>query len=190
MNEKAHFKSSLLQAHPETFAWEHQHSLLQLVYPQAPSTEETIKVFFELLKAIHLDTWSYRKQFWLQYFEKGLISSAHLILAESLQELAQRNFQLQPSSYGFFHKDRHILPNQGVLLMRLHHVIVAEWSHIGKCRMWLQEQDSAPKLFQKAYSYHELIDYPTKVQQHYFSKAGLWQRDLGKWLDAKLSCLI
>ena len=39
-------------------------------------------------------------------------------------------------------------PEQSVLLLRMSGVTIAEWSHNGSCRMWLDGNKDAPKLYQ------------------------------------------
>ncbi|MCB9229087.1 MAG: hypothetical protein H6618_05690 [Deltaproteobacteria bacterium] len=161
------------------------HEIRQLCAGYMGATH-TISTFFKILKYSGLDQHAvFRERFWRRYLKAGFISQGWLILAPEAEEYATNVLKLKPWQYGRLHKTRRIDPCHTVLLMRLDHLLVAEWSHLGKCRVWFQSNIRAPSLFRSAYDRAELTDYPDYIQQHYFSAKELWQKDLAAWMSAR-----
>ena len=147
---------------------------------------KTITYFFKIIRESGIDQHSmYRETFWKKYLDAGFISQGWLILAPKAEEFATKKLGVRRWQFGSLHKTRRIDPFHAVLLMRLDHLVIAEWGHSGKCRIWLQSNLRAPALFQPCYGRSELTDYPDLIQQHYFSAKGLWQKDLAAWMRAK-----
>ena len=147
---------------------------------------QTIQYFFKMLGHSGIDKHSvYRERFWRKYLDAGFISQSWLILAPGAEKTATKELNLKPWQYGRLHKTRRVDTHHMVLLMRLDHLLIAEWSHIGKCRIWYQSNLNAPSLFRKLYSKNQLADYSDHIQQHYFASKGLWQKDLAAWMSAK-----
>ena len=147
-------------------------------------TSRSIDVFFKIIQQSQLDRHGvYRETFWKKYLEAGYINQSWLILAPKAAQLAIDSLGVKKHQFATIQKNRKIDEKHAVLLMRLNHIVIAEWSHTGKCRFWAQGTLKAPKLFQKSYVREQLIDYADHVQQHYFSAKGLWQKDAHTWLQ-------
>lgn len=151
-------------------------------------TARSIDTFFAIIKHSEVDRHSnYREDFWRQHLELGHIFQSWLILAPKAAHIAQHTLNVRPQQYATIEKSRKVDDAHAILLSRLSNIIVAEWSHTGKCRFWHQSSKHCPKLFQKNYSRNELIEYADHIQQHYFSAKGLWQKDANKWLAANMN---
>ena len=149
-------------------------------------TERTIASFFKLLHLCGIDKHSiYRERFWKGYLKSGYINQAWLILAPMAEKFAANELGIKAYQYGKLHKCRRIDEKHVVLLMRLDHLLIAEWSHVGKCRFWFNNNLNVPSLFKKNYRREQLIDFADYIQQHYFSSKGLWQKDAAAWMSAK-----
>jgi len=67
--------------------------------------------------------------------------------------------------------------------MQMPGVTIAEWSHEGSCRFWLDGNQDAPKLYQgRAYSGFELRRGADFSQRHDRSYSGEWQYLVERWL--------
>ena len=150
------------------------------------ATSRAIECFFRLLHLAELDQHSlHREQFWKSYLEAGFIAQSWLILAPVAANLALQQLGLKEQQFGRLEKSRRIDEKHAVLLMRLDRLLIAEWSHVGKCRFWYQNSLHAPQLFKPSYSREELTDFADYIQQHYFSGKGLWQKDAAAWISSK-----
>lgn len=149
-------------------------------------TARTIASFFKLLQLCGIDKHSvYRERFWRAYLKSGYINQAWLILAPAAEAMALNELGIKSYQFGKLHKCRRIDEKHVVLLMRLDNLLIAEWSHIGKCRFWFHNNLKVPSLFRSSYRREQLIDYADYIQQHYFSAKGLWQKDAAAWMSAK-----
>lgn len=138
-----------------------------------------ISHFFSYLTESKIDEHSfYRMEFWKKLLNENRIEQAWIILAPSAENYMIEKYHLKFSQFGRLLKSKRIEDSHGVLLLRVSGWIIAEWSHIGKCRLWRQTNPKAPEFFKDKYTKNELTDLADKVQQHYFSKKGLWQKDL------------
>lgn len=76
--------------------------------------------------------------------------------------------------------------DQSVLLLRMSGVTIAEWSHNGSCRIWLDGNRDCPKLYQEHYFRHELVPHwPRRAdftQRHDGNETGRWQDGIARWL--------
>ena len=77
---------------------------------------------------------------------------------------------------------RGALGDQSVLLLCLPGVTIAEWSHNGACRFWLDGNPDAPALYQSTYSREDLVGEQDYLQRHDGSSEGRWQDSIAQWL--------
>jgi hypothetical protein len=111
-------------------------------------TRASLKLFFELIKQHALDAqWRYRQAFWLAYLEKGAIADAWLALgsqtfdqAGAIRDLGRAYGELKDGDGG-----------QSALLLRIGPLVISEFTHNGKLRVWPAEWRNAPRLGQNTY---------------------------------------
>ena len=144
--------------------------------------ERVLDQFFLLVKETALDRhWRYREAFWRAYLRDGLIDDIWFLLGtraeEHLRNINRKNDLTE--STGLLH---HAGGDQSVLLLRMPGVTIAEWSHNGSCRCWLDGNRNAPKLYQKEYSRHTLMQGSDFAQPHFGSERGYWQDRVADWL--------
>lgn len=73
--------------------------------------------------------------------------------------------------------------DQSVLLLHMPGVTIAEWSHDGACRFWLDGNPGAPGLHKEsAYSRSEMMHEADFLQRHDGSLDGRWQDRIMGWL--------
>ena len=149
-------------------------------------TKETLEMFFKILEETAYDRhWSYRKTFWTAYFNHHLIHEAWFVLGRDAEYVLHSIEGVEKASYGTLKRGQ---PGQSVLLMRMHGLTVAEWSHNGSCRFWLDGGEYAPKLYEAANPYfaHDLRNMSDFEQAHGGSEYGTWQDGIASWLEANI----
>ena len=133
-------------------------------------------MFFDFIEHHTLDQHSqYRREFWQECLKAQHITQSWLILASPHPTLPSHQ-------YANLAKSKRVDDTHAVLLMRVRNLIVAEWSHTGKCRFWHALNPHAPIMFAKTYTRETLVNGADYIQQHYFSAKGLWQKDAKRWL--------
>jgi len=123
----------------------------------------SITLFFNIIERVVSHNLSHhfpaRREFWLNYFNRGAVSDAWVILGSKarteLQALVRDNQEdyqaLQWASLSGGASD------QCALLMRIGNATVMEFSHSGRCRIWGQsDEESVPALHAPQYLASEL----------------------------------
>ena len=138
--------------------------------------------FFLLIKETALDRhWKYREAFWKKFLREDLIDDIWFLLGPRARDDLWRlkgDDDLIESTGSL----KGAGGDQSVLIMRMPGVTIAEWSHNGSCRCWLEGNRSTPKLYEKEYFRDTLIRGSDFAQPHYGSERGYWQDQVAKWL--------
>lgn len=140
---------------------------------------ESFDLFFNIIDRTADDNhWRYRRPFWEKYLTKGLVVDAWAVLGRQAVSDAQRR-GLTNGKYGVM---RGAYSNQSALLMRLRGkkgaAVVAEWSHNGKCRIWLGDSPRAPQLYTPQYTPDALRISAEMEFSHIGSDRGRWQSQI------------
>ena len=132
--------------------------------------------FFTLIaRHAQREHWTYRKAFWGAYHKRDYISRAWVILGENAEfEARQRWGQAMPA-HGVV---RGSSPDHCVLLLHIGNVVIAEWSHNGTCRAWLENSKQCPRLYRDEYSRSELTANAGYEQRHAGNLHYTWQQQL------------
>jgi hypothetical protein len=139
--------------------------------------------FFRLLDKTALDRqWRYRKAFWRAYLKRDLITDTWIVLGPEAAKIARRIFEHGDKAVGKLRSGPGVLGNHSVLLMRLGRMTVAEWSHNGTCRFWLEGNRDAPAMYRPSYSRDELVHGPDFKQRHHGTERGTWQGRIADWI--------
>lgn len=114
-------------------------------------TEVALRQFFDVVDLVaQPDQWKYRRAFWNALYERDYLSDAWVVFESNGAATARRMFGKE-ISFGVFESGG-VQPGHSALLLRIGSLVVAEWSHNGKCRIW--DEDSgvqAPRLFLRNY---------------------------------------
>ncbi len=144
--------------------------------------ERTLEQFFLLVKETAFDRhWRYREAFWRAFHEHGLIDDIWFVLGprakDILRKTNQKNDESETSA------DLHgAQGDQSVLVLRIPGVTIAEWSHNGSCRIWLDGNNGSPGFYESKYSRYDLIGGADFKQAHQGSDRGYWQDAIAQWL--------
>jgi len=156
--------------------------------------EDTLEDFFRLLAYVSRNEpvarrhWRYRKAFWSAYLRHGVIRDAWVVLSPTVDLEARRRLRHSAGSYGKLLPGVGVLRNHAVLVLRIGTLVVTDWSHTGKYRLWREEVEHAkqlPRLYRKRYSRSELVDAPDHEGVHYGAENGSWQANLNNYIRSQ-----
>ncbi|MBF0138246.1 MAG: EH signature domain-containing protein [Magnetococcus sp. DMHC-1] len=144
------------------------------------SLEQFIAIVKEFADQKEPDQWMFRQAFWMAYFRKGYIREAWVVLAKEPAAFASaKSRENQDPGMGRFGRVWGSPSNkQAVLLMKIGELIIADWSFIGKCRIWRANDSTAPNFYQNVYEAGQLNaqDDPSMAFPHSApSGKGGWQ---------------
>jgi hypothetical protein len=119
---------------------------------------QSITLFFKLIEEVvegteHDHQFPQRREFWIDYFNKGLVTEAWVILGTKGNSEALRYQQSGDSDFAklIWAKLSSAKNDQCVLLMQIGNAKVVEWSHSGACRVWRNDDPNAPSMLRKRY---------------------------------------
>lgn len=146
---------------------------------------DTLRGFMRILERTADDIWRYRRKFWMAYYDAGHIQEAWLALGPQAAALARR-LQSDEKGLGYGRLEGGAASDQSVLLLRIGHIVLSEWSHNGSLRACRDDDPDAPDLYQRSYHGAELrsvtsMDFHDGMNQnpelrHMNSAGGTWQR--------------
>jgi hypothetical protein len=147
--------------------------------------ENTLNDFFSLLTHVaRYDSmadkhWEYRKRFWNAYLKKGVISEAWVALGPTAYYEAKHFLKGDKNVYASLSgaQSRH-----SSLIMIIDGVLVTEWSHSGRYRVWDSEYNR-PRLYKKSYHRDELVSGSDYAGSHMGSETGGWQYTLSSLIN-------
>ena len=136
--------------------------------------------------------WDVRNDFWSYYLDNDLVDEAWVVFGpEALihaKDLVRNNPDFSSGSFGAFRRGGgHIQLNHSVLLLRIDSVVVAEWTHNGKVRLWDSEVSHRPRFYQKLYDADALkgaFKYRAN-EEHSHDRHGNWMRKVDHFISNK-----
>ncbi len=140
----------------------------------------TFEQFFQLLQHTAYDRhWRYRQAFWKRYLQHNMVEEAWFVLGTRARTMLRRISNKESTwNNGTL---AGAASDQSVLLMRIGGVTIAEWSHNGSCRIWCEENVSAPRLYDDDYARAQLVcNSADFVQPHHSSASGGWQSHVAR----------
>lgn len=145
-------------------------------------TATALSQYFPVVEALGFDAQATRRAFWMGYFVAGHITDAWGVYATALTRSA-------PGAripVGQILKEPGLATGQVVLLMRIGHAIVADWSHNGRCHVWHADDPAAPALFAARYRAQSLQTRKARARVlHNRGESGVWQRQLAELLKTQ-----
>ncbi len=143
--------------------------------------KEALDGFIRLIKETAKEQhWRYRQSFWMAWFNQGIIDDAWFVFGSRARKELRGLEEHRPDATG---RLSGASSKQSVLLLRMSGVTIAEWSHDGSCRIWLDGNKDAPKLYQaRDYSNTELMRGSDFSERHDGSEYGRWQDKVARRL--------
>lgn len=148
-----------------------------------------IRQFFDLISQIAEEThWPYRKKFWESYCDEDHISDAWVVLGPDTWRHAVNAFGADVGA-GQIAGGNH-QRNHSVLMIRIGEYVFCEWSHMGKCRAWHENDAFCPKFYRTSYNAEEfradslrIVDrYVSDGISHMGSENYSWQHELSEFI--------
>ena len=120
-----------------------------------------------------------------------MISDAWVVLGTTVARDAKRFFQGESNAYGRFSRGSGVKSVHAALIMRIGDLVVTEWNHHGKYRVWLEGNPGIPAFYQASYSRDNLVRSPTFEASHFGAEKGRWQQKLAEkiaeWTGVKVT---
>lgn len=139
-------------------------------------TGATLEAFIRIIERVAEDGhWRYRKAFWMAYYRAGHVLDAWIAMGPE-GEAASRRFTDLQGQFGKLTGQRQ--SNHSVLIMRIGNLVIADWSHSGKCRIWNEGDRYIPALYQRSYDGSALRAPADFEIAHHSSASGGWQRQI------------
>lgn len=146
---------------------------------------DTLRGFMRVLERTADEIWSFRRKFWMAYYEAGHIEEAWLALGWDARTVAKK-LQVDERGMGFGRLEGGAAPNQSVLLLKIGHLVFTEWSHNGSLRAYVDGERGTPRLYAAEYHGTDLrapisMDFHGGMNvnpelRHMNSTGGTWQR--------------
>jgi len=151
-------------------------------------TKQSIDHFLEVVDKVALDRmWRWRRTFWNAVFDtkgpdgQSIVQEAWVVFDHVGYDRARR-MGVEDLTVGRFQRGGgNVQEGQSVLLLRIGRMVIAEWSHNGKVRIWYDaDRDGAPRLYRRYYQAYELRDgegsyYPDWERAHMSPETLAWQ---------------
>lgn len=121
-------------------------------------TEESFEMLIQVLDVVaDLGHWNDRKDFWSYYLENEYISDSWVIFGREahLQAKKLQRDGLLSKSAGFAKFKRgsgSVQSNHSVIIMKIGSVVISEWTHSGRVRMFTGGSEKAPEFYKDEYS--------------------------------------
>ncbi|MEX0451803.1 EH signature domain-containing protein [Spiribacter sp. 218] len=146
--------------------------------------EGTLEDFFRLLdqQAKRFENadrqWPYRSAFWLAYLREGHITDAWVALGQRISADSRRYLSHVAGSYADLRGGDGARSDHAVLIMRVGGLVVTEWSHSAKVRIWVANSPSVPKFYKRSYNRSDLVTGADFEKAHHAADRGNWQSEV------------
>jgi hypothetical protein len=131
--------------------------------------------------------WRYRKAFWLAYHRKGYIRDAWIAVGLNAKRVLTRIHDSVQLSYADLEGAG---SNDSLLLLRIGTLTIAEWSHVGACRLWKAGNPNKPSLYRHTYKKQETNRLPSEAVVHANAEAYLWQGRVSEYIRGQTGAVI
>lgn len=138
-----------------------------------------LEQFFEIISDYQEDgKWEYRKAFWMAYYNDDLIDDVWVIFKRRHYN-ETRNRLDENLGFGIVDSNG---KSVAAIIIKIGSFIFSEWSGVGKCRAWNENDSRAPRLYKNSYSEHELKAISLYEIIHRFSEKYSWQATLSNFI--------
>jgi hypothetical protein len=139
------------------------------------SLDQFIEVVTKVAEGSH---WKYRKAFWMGYFDRGHIEEAWVLFGYDARRIVHRAAE-EIKGFGTIHGGQ---SNHCVLMLKIGGLTIADWSHNGSCRIWLENNKHRPDLYLN-YRADELRMNADFEQPHRGSEQHNWQGSVARFIQ-------
>lgn len=147
-------------------------------------TKDSLEQFLEVVDRVAMPNhWKYRRAFWTAYFDAGYISEAWVAFGYAGARVARHSFE-KSSGFGRLESGhKPVENNHAALIMKVGELTIADWSHMGKCEIWLPDNPDAPRLYKPRYLSDEIMRHSDNGGiTHSSPSTGSWQRKVSDYI--------
>jgi len=146
-------------------------------------TKASLEQFLDVVdRTAQSHMWAARRKFWFAYYENKFMLEAWVAFAANGASLARKLAAERDNpairNFGMLNRSAGVVKDHAVIIMQIGELIVADWSHNGKCHIWLQGNEASPKLYKRSYDRDELINGSSWDKKH----LGAWQLDVHSYI--------
>jgi hypothetical protein len=146
----------------------------------------TLEQFFEIIdNTAQDDHWRYRRKFWQAYYDAECIDDAWIALGKDSELEARTQSVYGNELIAAKLRGSGVKPDHSVLIFKLQGLIICEWSHQGKCRIWNERNKKSPRLYEKEYLAKYLREHENFSQPHQSSETYAWQHKIAEHIKDK-----
>lgn len=156
-------------------------------------TRQSMGLLIEVLNRTADDNhWDVRNDFWSYYLDNDLVDEAWVVFgpeaSQHAMDLVSNNPDFSASSFGRFKTGggSSVQSNHSVLLLRIDDVVVAEWTHNGRVRLWDRRSAKRPNFYQNFYIPDQLRGARNKYtadDEHNHDRSGQWMRKVDRFIN-------
>ena len=144
----------------------------------------TLEQFFEIIDNTAQDKhWRYRRKFWKAYYDADCIDDAWIALGKDSRIEARSQSVNGNELIAANLKGSGVKSDHSVLIFKLRELTICEWSHVGKCRIWFENNKRSPRLYENSYLAEVLREYEDYSLPHQRSENYTWQRKLAEHIE-------
>ena len=135
--------------------------------------------------------WAERQPFWQHYFDAELVTDAWVALGKNAAREARalkRSGVLDSSAQFGVISGGTMQANHSVLILRIGHLIITEWTHDGKVRFYTDTNKRRPKFYQNSYSADRIRD--DFGADEFYSHYKGWQFNVVKYIQRQTGAII
>lgn len=140
--------------------------------------DKTVREFFTVVALTTDDPvqWARREAFWLGYLDAQLIDTAWFALGARAKDIIAGHGEKTRVDHGLIVGDRQYAdPSHSSLVLTIGNQRIAEWSHNGACRFWMNQDRQAPKPFGTQYFGYALRAMNGGQDFDYLPHQGAWE---------------
>lgn len=143
-----------------------------------------IEQFLEVIDRLALEhQWNYRRAFWTAYLKRDWIHEADVMFGERGYQLARSLFGKEAPCAQLTTGSKTVESGHAVLLLRIGRLIIADWSHNGRCAIWNERDQSAPMLGRLHYSSSDVDADRTEANwRHAGAPSYSWQKKVRDYI--------
>ena len=150
-------------------------------------TKESFEMLMKILKrSNNTGQWKDRSKFWGYYLENDYVTDAWVILGPEASNHAHKLIAdgtlKSRSSYGVLSRSSYssIQPIHSVILMKIGDLIISEWTHDGKIRIYHADNEKKQQFYKSSYTPSNLRS--DTAPNFFKSHLGNWQLDIENYI--------
>lgn len=143
-----------------------------------------IEQFLDVIDRLALEKhWIYRRAFWTAYLKRDWIHEADVMFGKQGYTLAHDLFGKDAPCAQLTAGRRQVEPGHAVLLLRIGRLVIADWSHNGRCAIWNERDPKAPAFGQSHYSRDDVDAFLAESSWRHDGSANYsWQRNVRDYI--------